>query len=84
MDYKETNYNLIEEEQNEDLANDNLFNISSWGAAPSVRELIMLYSEGDIEKPELQRKYVWSKKVASRFIEYLLLGMPVPSIFLLI
>ena len=82
MDYKETNYDLIEEEQNEELANDDLFNISSWGADPSVRELIMQYSEGDIEKPELQRKYVWSKKVASRFIESLLLGLPVPSIFL--
>jgi uncharacterized protein with ParB-like and HNH nuclease domain len=42
----------------------------------------MQYDEGDIEKPELQRKYVWSKKLASRFIESLLLGLPVPSIFL--
>ena len=82
MEYKETNYDLIEEEQNEELANDDLFNISSWGADPSVRELIMQCSEGDIEKPELQRRYVWSKKVASRFIESLLLGLPVPSIFL--
>lgn len=82
MEYKEINYDLIEEEQNEELANDDLFNISSWGADPSVRELIMQYSEGDIEKPELQRRYVWSKKVASRFIESLLLGLPVPSIFL--
>ena len=82
MEYKKNNYDLIEEEQNEELANDDLFNISSWGADPSVRELIMQYSEGDIEKPELQRRYVWSKKVASRFIESLLLGLPVPSIFL--
>ncbi len=29
MEYKETNYDLIEEEQNEELANDDLFNISS-------------------------------------------------------
>lgn len=75
-------YDIIEEERNEELANDDLFNISSWGADPSVRELITQYSEGDIEKPELQRKYVWNKKVASRFIESLLLGLPVPSIFL--
>lgn len=75
-------YDIIEEEHNEELSNDDLFNISSWGADPSVRELITQYSEGDIEKPELQRKYVWNKKVASRFIESLLLGLPVPSIFL--
>lgn len=73
---------LIEEEQNEEYSNDDLFNITSWGADPSVRELILQYKEGDIEKPELQRKYVWKKKDASRFIESLLLGLPVPSIFL--
>ena len=73
---------FISEEQNEEFSNDDLFNITSWGADPSVRELIQQYKEGDIEKPELQRKYVWKKKDASRFIESLLLGLPVPSIFL--
>lgn len=77
-----TKIDLIEEEQNEMFSNDDLFNITSWGADPSVRELITQYKEGDIEKPELQRKYVWKKKDASRFIESLLLGLPVPSIFL--
>ena len=40
------------------------------------------YEEGDLEKPELQRKYVWTKKEASKFIDSVLLGLPVPSIFL--
>ena len=70
------------EDEKEEISNDDLFNITSWGADPSVRELITQYKEGDIEKPELQRKYVWDKKKASRFIESLLLGLPVPSIFL--
>lgn len=82
MTNDDNRYDLISEEQNEELSNDDLFNITSWGADPSVRELIMQYNEGDIEKPELQRKYVWKKKQASRFIESLLLGLPVPSIFL--
>ena len=72
----------IPEEKEQESSNDDLFNITSWGADPSVRELIMQYQDGDIEKPELQRKYVWTKKAASRFIESLLLGLPVPSIFL--
>lgn len=72
----------IPEENNQESSNDDLFNITSWGADPSVRELIAQYQDGDIEKPELQRKYVWGKKAASRFIESLLLGLPVPSIFL--
>src|SRR5690349_3095746 len=31
--------------------------------------------------PPFQRSYVWNQKQASRFIESLLLGLPVPSIF---
>lgn len=41
-----------------------------------------MYKEDELIKPELQRNYVWDKVEASRFIESLLLGLPVPSIFL--
>ena len=51
----------IKEEKEERISNDDLFNITSWGADPSVRELIEQYKDGDIVKPELQRKYVWKK-----------------------
>ena len=37
---------------------------------------------GDIEIPPFQRGYVWRKPQADRFIESLLLGLPVPGIFL--
>lgn len=70
------------DEREDEFSNDDLFNIQSWGADPSVRELIAQYEDGDIIKPELQRNYVWDKKEASRFIESLLLGLPIPSIFL--
>lgn len=69
-------------EETESYSNDDLFNITSWGADLSFRELVTMYEEGDLLKPELQRKYVWSKKEASRFIDSILLGLPVPSIFL--
>ncbi len=82
MDRKQNSIDFIKEEFEDNFSNDDLFNITSWGADPSVRELINQYEDGDIEKPELQRKYVWTKKAASRFIESLLLGLPVPSIFL--
>ncbi len=59
-----------------------LFNITSWGADMSLMDIIMAYQNNDILKPELQRKYVWDKKEASRFIESILLGLPVPSIFM--
>ncbi|UVD79372.1 DUF262 domain-containing protein [Myroides albus] len=41
-----------------------------------------MYEEDELLKPELQRYYVWEKTEASRFIESILLGLPVPSIFL--
>ena len=37
---------------------------------------------GDIFIPPFQRDYVWTLKEASRFVESLLLGLPVPGIFL--
>lgn len=69
-------------EELSDYSDDSLFNINSWGADLSFRELIMMYDDDELVKPELQRKYVWSKEEASKFIDSLLLGLPVPSIFL--
>ena len=74
----------IENIPDEDVSysDDDLYNINSWGADLSFRELISMYEENELLKPELQRKYVWTKDEASRFIDSILLGLPVPSIFL--
>ena len=69
-------------ERDDYYSDDSLYNINSWGADFSFRELISQYEEGDLVKPELQRNYVWDKSEASRFIDSILLGLPVPSIFL--
>lgn len=76
------NIELIASELEDDYSDDSLFNISSWGADLSFRELVSMYEDDELVKPELQRKYVWDKFEASRFIESVLLGLPVPSIFL--
>lgn len=68
--------------EEESFSDDALFNISSYGLDMSFREIISMYEDGDLEKPEMQRKYVWTKSEASRFIDSILLGLPVPSIFL--
>lgn len=83
MGKKENDYiEEIQSEIDDDYSDDSLFNISSWGADLSFRELVNMYDEDELVKPELQRKYVWDKVTASRFIESILLGLPVPSIFL--
>lgn len=76
------NVEQLNEEINDSYSNDDLYNINSWGADLSFRELITMYDEDELLKPELQRYYVWDKPEASRFIESILLGLPVPSIFL--
>lgn len=56
--------------------------ISSYGADYPVDGLVKRISREDIYVPEFQRGFVWSYAQASRFVESLLLGLPVPGIFL--
>jgi Protein of unknown function DUF262 len=56
--------------------------ISSYGADYPVDSLVKRMREGSIYVPKFQRGFVWDIRDASRFIESLLLGLPVPSIFL--
>jgi len=58
------------------------YSITSYGADYPVDGLVSRVAGGDIIVPKFQRGYVWSLREASRFIESLLLGLPVPSIFL--
>jgi Protein of unknown function DUF262 len=71
------------------------FSITSFGADFLVDGLVKRLQEGDIVVPlfrlkpipgqttvGFQREFVWKKVQADRFIESLLLGLPVPSIFL--
>ncbi len=57
------------------------YEILSIGADIDVEELVYQFDAGDIYHPNYQRKYVWSKKQASRLIESILIGLPIPSIF---
>ncbi|MFO1494445.1 MAG: DUF262 domain-containing protein [Lysobacterales bacterium] len=70
------------DEAEDAYTDEGLFKISSWGADLSFRELIARYDDNELVKPELQRHYVWDRVEASRFIDSVLLGLPVPSIFL--
>ena len=58
------------------------YSISSYGADYPVDGLVKRINEGAIFIPTFQRGYVWNIYRASRFIESLLLGLPVPAIFL--
>ena len=58
------------------------YSIISYGADFDVEGLVRRLNYNYIEMPEFQRKFVWTQERASRFIESLLVGLPVPGIFL--
>lgn len=52
------------------------------GYSMSIGELVSLYTEGEIDiNPDFQRKYRWSNTQRTRLIESILIGVPLPSIF---
>lgn len=66
----------------EDLSLPFKYSITSYGADFDVDGLVRRLNRDDIRIPEFQRSYVWTPQQASKFIESLLLGLPVPGIFL--
>jgi len=58
------------------------YSIASYGADYPVDSLIKRLRDNTILIPSFQREYVWNMNDASSFIESLLLGLPVPGIFL--
>ena len=56
--------------------------IRSDGYPMSIGELMSLYRDAELDiHPEFQRFYRWSDEQKSRLIESILLGIPIPSIF---
>ncbi len=58
------------------------YSITSYGADYPVDSIVKRVDSNAIFLPPFQRKFVWNIKEASRFIESLILGLPVPGIFL--
>lgn len=58
------------------------YEISSYGADYDVEGLVKRLTRKDVIIPDFQRAYVWNQDEASRLVESLLLGLPVPGVFL--
>lgn len=58
------------------------YNLNYYGADYPVDALVKRMDYEEFIFPNFQRQYVWKVDEASKFIESLLLGLPVPSIFL--
>lgn len=71
---------VIDEAATEEIHSDT-FSISSYGADYTVDGLVKRMKSGAFYVPPFQRSFVWNQRQSSRFIESLLMGLPVPGIF---
>jgi hypothetical protein len=72
----------IEDEAEKEGSGKLNFSITSYGADYPVDNIVKRLNSDAFFVPTFQRKFVWSQRHASRFIESLLMGLPVPGIFL--
>lgn len=72
----------VEDETLLEQPGDVRFVITSYGADYPIDTVISRLKSGAFFIPPFQRRFVWSQRHASRFIESLLMGLPVPGIFL--
>lgn len=57
------------------------FRVRHYSMSMSVRQVSDMRSSNRLTIPELQRGYVWDEKTASRLIESILMGIPIPALF---
>jgi len=74
------NTTVFDDTENEEI--DFRYDITSYGADYPVDSVIKRIKDDVIYVPKFQRKYVWNIAQASKFVESLILGLPVPGIFL--
>ena len=73
---------VLDDSANDDTVAPTRYEITSFGADFDVAGLVKRMGKGDIFIPSFQRGYVWKLPEASKFIESVLLGLPVPGVFL--
>lgn len=81
-EFDEIDEPVIDVDDSEESTAPMIYDISSYGADLDVEGLVKRLKRGDIFVPPFQRDYVWNQAEASRLVESLLLGLPVPGIFL--
>lgn len=73
-------FDFSDESENESI--DFRYVITSYGADYPVDSLMKRIKDEVIFVPPFQRRYIWNVDEASKFVESLILGLPVPGIFL--
>ena len=80
--YNEKEEKIVDVNETEEVIAPVRYDISSYGADYTVDSVVKRLNDENIFIPPFQRDYVWNQAEASRLIESLLLGLPVPGVFL--
>jgi len=75
-----TDETIIDDIESEELSY--RYEITSYGADYPVDSIVKRIKDEVIYVPPFQRNFVWNLAQASKFIESLVLGLPVPGVFL--
>jgi uncharacterized protein with ParB-like and HNH nuclease domain len=82
-DYNESIYDGdVPESDSDDVVNVVDYDISVSPNDFNINTIFDFIKGGTIKIPNFQRNYVWDIKRASKLIESLLIGVPIPQIFL--
>ena len=73
---------IEDEAEGDDESSKASFAVTSYGVDFDVEGLVRRLAKGDIAIPDWQRGFIWPIKTASSFVESLLLGLPVPGVFM--
>src|SRR3954470_16649233 len=83
VDSESIEFESEEQEEVEEVAPEELQKIISYNVANTVEVLKLKIDNQEINlQPEFQRDFVWDINRASLFIDSLIIGLPIPSIFL--
>jgi len=84
MEYKTVELvdDLEEEELEPELTPSKISEAVVWNTDWTVETVISQLTRNNIDMPEFQRRDAWAKRRKSRYIESLILGLPIPQIIL--
>jgi len=84
MEYKTVELvdDLEEEELEPELTPSKISEAVVWNTDWTVETVILQLTRNNIDMPEFQRRDAWARRRKSRYIESLILGLPIPQIIL--
>ena len=85
INFTDQSYQIVSSEDTteQEIKNSKLsYDIDYWSYNITYQQLAQMYEDQIIRVPEMQRGFVWNHIQASRLIESIIMGLPLPSIFL--